>query len=152
ELSFSATTEAPVSTMKAMRWPSTRPSVRKWPRLSRGMERLRSPACTAVAAGAELRPMVAAEADALAAAGRGDILSAICAMKVPRPIRIAAKIIMLRMTPQTRFARRRFQHAGPKRATNGIRASCHFGEKDEQSVNLAKALPLHLAGRDIVSG
>ena len=29
ELSFSATTDAPVSTMKPIRWPSIRPSVRK---------------------------------------------------------------------------------------------------------------------------
>jgi hypothetical protein len=76
--------------------------------------------------------MVAAETDVLVAAGRDDILSAICAMKVPRPIRIAAKIIMLRMTPRTqRSFNQAFQHAGQKRATNGVRAPCHFGEKDE---------------------
>src|SRR5437588_7150997 len=39
----------------------------------------------------------------VAEAAAGDILSAICAMKVPRPIRMAAKIIRLRMTPHTRF-------------------------------------------------
>ena len=40
-------------------------------------------------------------AHALAAAGTGVILSAICAMKVPRPTRTAAKIMMLRMTPHS---------------------------------------------------
>src|SRR4051812_19395548 len=39
----------------------------------------------------------------VAEAAAGDILSAICAMKVPRPTRMAAKIIRLRMTPHTRF-------------------------------------------------
>src|SRR3954468_22525272 len=39
----------------------------------------------------------------VAGAAAGDILSAICAMKVPRPTRMAAKIIRLRMTPHTRF-------------------------------------------------
>src|SRR3984957_1451460 len=37
--------------------------------------------------------------DGVADAGAGVILSAICAMKVPSPIMIAAKIIMLRITP-----------------------------------------------------
>src|ERR1700727_3486546 len=37
--------------------------------------------------------------DGVADAGVGAILSAICAMKVPSPIKIAAKIIMLRITP-----------------------------------------------------
>src|ERR1700722_12781063 len=36
--------------------------------------------------------------DGVADAGAGVILSAICAMKVPSPIMIAAKIIMLRIT------------------------------------------------------
>jgi hypothetical protein len=40
------------------------------------------------------------------------------------------------MTPQTRFVDRRFHHTGPLRATNAIRASRHFGKKDERSVNV----------------
>jgi hypothetical protein len=79
--------------MNSMRWPSMRPSVAKWPRGSRGMLRLRLPACATVAAGATFREAVVAEA------GAGVILSAICAMKVPRQIMMAAMIIMLRMTP-----------------------------------------------------
>src|SRR5580704_4846525 len=102
------------------------------------MERLRSAACTAGAAGAVPRPTVAADAAVLAEADDGVIRSASCAMKVPRPIRIAAKIIMLRMTPQTRFVDRRFHHTGPLRATNAIGASGHFGEKDERSVNASQ--------------
>ena len=72
--------------MKPMRWPSMRPSVRKWPRASRGMLRLRPPACADRLGSGGFRDAVVAEADA------GVILSAICAMKVPRPIRKAAKI------------------------------------------------------------
>ena len=40
---------------------------------------------------------------ALAQRGVDVIRSAICAMKTPRPTRTAAKIMMLRMTPLTRF-------------------------------------------------
>src|ERR1700753_3608353 len=36
-LSFTATREAPVSTMKVRRWPPTEPSVRHWPPLLRGI-------------------------------------------------------------------------------------------------------------------
>src|SRR3984885_595209 len=43
--------------------------------------------------------VTAERADGVAEAGVGAILSAICAMKVPSPIMIAAKIIMLRITP-----------------------------------------------------
>src|SRR3984885_13327031 len=57
------------------------------------MLRLRRPA-SAVAS-----DTTANRAAGVAEAGAGVILSAICAMKVPSPIMIAAKIIMLRITP-----------------------------------------------------
>src|SRR5256885_2112891 len=63
---------------------------------------LRPPAGAAVATATVVRGAEVAEAEL--------ILSAICAMKVPRPIMIAAKIIMLRITPfPSRKAR--FDHA-----------------------------------------
>src|SRR3954465_9541377 len=62
------------------------------------------------------------------------ILSAICAMNVPSPIMMAAKIIMLRITPlgarKLDFTTRR---ACP-RAKPGTER-CHFDEKDERTVN-----------------
>src|SRR5664279_5829078 len=54
---------------------------------------LREPACATVAATAAL-------GDALWASA-GVILSAICAIRVPRPAMKAAKIIMLRITPHS---------------------------------------------------
>ncbi len=89
-------TDAPVSTMKPMRWPSIRPSVWKWPRASRGMLRLRVLACATVSVPAVFREAVLASAGVPAV-----ILSAICAMKVPRPTMKAAKIIRLRITPHS---------------------------------------------------
>src|ERR1700751_3494684 len=59
------------------------------------MARLRAPACDTVSATEAFRT----EAASVAAAGAGVTLSAICAMKVPRPTRIAAKINMLRIAP-----------------------------------------------------
>ncbi|BBO09684.1 hypothetical protein TM102_11540 [Bradyrhizobium sp. TM102] len=44
------------------------------------------------------------------------ILSAICAMKVPRPIMTAAMIIMLRITPLP-SRKARFQHAAHQAAS-----------------------------------
>jgi hypothetical protein len=79
--------------MKPMRWPSIRPSVWKWPRVSRAMLRLRPPEAVLSWIAAKAVFGVAACAGLAAV-----ILSASCAMKVPRPIITAAKIIMLRMT------------------------------------------------------
>ena len=62
DFSFSAIIEAPVSTMKPMRWPSIRPSVWKWPRASRGMLRLREPAGATVSTAAAFRGTVLASA------------------------------------------------------------------------------------------
>src|ERR1700756_1294998 len=58
------------------------------------MLRLRPPASATVSSGAF-------RGAALADAGAGVSLSAICAMKVPRATRTAAKMIMLRMTPHS---------------------------------------------------
>src|SRR6202022_5177974 len=58
------------------------------------MSRLRGPACPTVSTGVAFRADVAG-------GGAAVILSAICAMKVPRPIMIAAKIKMLRITPHS---------------------------------------------------
>jgi hypothetical protein len=111
--------------MKSMRWPSMRPSVAKWPRASRGMLRLRPPAWATVTAFCEAG---VAEADA------GVILSAIFAMKVPRPIRMAAMTRMLRMTPPTSGLADFTTPAAQPRLTT-TKQPCHFGEKDERSVN-----------------
>src|SRR5271167_4136615 len=94
------------------------------------MLRLRIPACAIVSAG------IAFDAAAgVADAGAGVILSAICAMKVPSPIMIAAKIIMLRMTPHPiRGTADMIMPAGKLRPTVPG-AGCNFGEKDERSVN-----------------
>src|SRR6476646_10229696 len=73
DLYFNATTEAPVSTMKSRRWPSIRPLVWKCPRASLGMLRLRMQPSATVS----VSVFVGA---ALAAAGTGVHLSAICAM------------------------------------------------------------------------
>ena len=45
---------------------------------------------------------------------------------------MAAKIMMLRMTPHTGFWETgRYHHTGRQTATNGAREGRHFGEKDE---------------------
>ena len=59
------------------------------------MLRLRRPLGAGVSAGAAFRRAV------LASAGVAVILSAICAMMVPRPIMKAAKIIIIRITPHS---------------------------------------------------
>jgi hypothetical protein len=53
------------------------------------------------------------------------ILSAICAMKVPRPIMMAAKIIMLRMTPLP-SPKARFHHASRLAASEAAAAAVSF--------------------------
>src|SRR5581483_8300969 len=96
--------------------------------MSRGMLRLRLPAGAVVA--------IATVACGTEVADAELILSAICAMNVPRPIITAAKIIMLRIIPlpsrtldfTTRRARLR---AMPRQGRR------HFDEKDERTVNTA---------------
>jgi hypothetical protein len=66
------------------------------------MARLRPPAGAVAATATVVRGADVAEAEL--------ILSAICAMKVPRPIMMAAKIIMLRITPLP-SRKARFHHA-----------------------------------------
>jgi hypothetical protein len=91
--------------------------------------------------------VTAMRTDGVAEAGAGVILSAICAMKVPRPIMIAAKIIMLRITPLSTAV---FQFAAPTDfITNGVdltfvthRAGGNFGQKDERRVNELITFPL----------
>src|ERR1700742_198462 len=122
-------TEAPVSIMKPMRWPSIRPSVAKWPRASWGTLRLRE------AAWPVLSGIAAKRTDGVAEAGAGAILSASCAMKVPRPIMIAAKIIMLRITPLSIADPADFTMVVSKLRPAAIRAGGNFGEKDERTVN-----------------
>ncbi|MGY4329131.1 hypothetical protein ACVWWG_003548 [Bradyrhizobium sp. LB7.2] len=53
------------------------------------------------------------------------ILSAICAMKVPRPIMIAAKIIMLRITPLP-SRKARFDHAASQPASGAAARAVLF--------------------------
>src|SRR6266404_5332699 len=89
------------------------------------MLRLRPP-------GAGVSTAAAFRAEVLAWAGV--ILSAICAMMVPRPTMKAAKIMMLRITPHS-VETRRYHHVPGKAATNGGGEGCHFDEKDERSVN-----------------
>jgi hypothetical protein len=79
------------------------------------MLRLRPPA-GAVDATATVRGTDVAEAEL--------ILSAICAMKVPRPIMIAAKIIMLRITPLE--AEARFHHAAGHSASDAAARAVLF--------------------------
>jgi hypothetical protein len=67
------------------------------------------------------------------------ILSAVCAMMVPRPTMNAARIIMLRITPHSRG--RKYHHIRCQAATNGGAEGCHFDEKDERSVNGDSAAP-----------
>jgi hypothetical protein len=52
-------------------------------------------------------------------------------MKVPRPIMMAAMIIMLRMTPHSVQKRGRFHHVISQTATKDGGGPRHFGEKDE---------------------
>jgi hypothetical protein len=95
------------------------------------MARLRAPACDTVSATEAFRT----EAASVAAAGAGVALSAVCAMKVPRPTRIAAKINMLRIAPhQIRGFADHIMPAGKVRPTMPGEAS-DFAEKDERSVN-----------------
>src|SRR6516162_7506513 len=95
------------------------------------MARLRTPACDTVSG----RDAFRAEAEGVAAERGGVILSAICAITVPRPIKIAAKTNMLRIAshPISGFA----DHIMPAwkvRPTMPGEAS-DFAEKDERSVN-----------------
>jgi hypothetical protein len=71
----------------------------------------------------------------MAAAGTGVILSAIRAITVPRPIKIAAKINMLRIAPNPiRGFADHIMPAGKVRPTMPAKAG-DFAEKDERSVN-----------------
>src|ERR1700730_4727392 len=111
------------------------------------MLRLRMPACTGVSMG------TAFLATAVAEAGAGDILSAICAMKVPRPARMAAVIKMLRMTPHTPGSSTRdlTMPAAILRRSSAGRGR-HFGEKDERRVNASGSARLDPARRQRVGG
>jgi hypothetical protein len=72
---------------------------------------------------------------ALASAGvAGVILSAICAMTVPRKAIKAAKIIRLRMKPHP-IGPREFTTPAAKPRRPAGREGCHFDEKDDRSVN-----------------
>src|SRR5579859_7219553 len=100
---------------------------------------VRALACATATAGAMVCFAVVAAA--------GDILLAIWAMKVPSPIRMAAKIIRLRMTPYSENRTRNFTTpAAPPRARAGARA-CHFGEKDERRVNASPLRRPNVIGR-----
>src|SRR5450631_3470109 len=90
------------------------------------MARLRMPVCATVSTGAAFR--------AAALASAGVILSAICAMMVPRPIMKAAKIIRLRITPHSKQDPQ-YHHIRAQAATSSGGEGCHFDEKDEGSVN-----------------
>ena len=63
-------------------------------------------------------------------ASAGVILSAICAIKVPRPAMKAAKIIMLRITPHSIRTPDITTLAAKPRLTAVVKG-CHFDEKDE---------------------
>src|SRR5215469_5444209 len=89
-------------------------------------------------AGATAAVLATAVVVVVAEADVGVILSASCAMKVPRPSMTAAKMMMVRMTLQPASVGWRFHHSGQERATNGTRASRHFGENGERSVNAGK--------------
>src|SRR5579872_4760204 len=112
------------------------------------------------AARATVSVAMASRAEGVADAGGVTILSANCAMKVPSPIMIAAKIIMLRMTPHST--------EGTVDITTSVRnlrpaqpgASRHFDEKDERSLNRkpifyappSRSLGLDAAGRHGIRG
>jgi hypothetical protein len=93
------------------------------------MLKVRKPACATVAGPTEVRTGFVAKAVA------GVILSAICAMKVPSPIMIAAKIIMLRMTPLSTAVRADFIMAAKKLRPMARRVVRNLGEKGERRVN-----------------
>src|ERR1700751_4843992 len=96
------------------------------------MFRRRKPASTL---GADVATCAATLLEVEAEAGA--ILSAICAMKVPRPDRMAAVITMLRITP-TSHSQKADADFTTSPATGRLRAAgqrCHFREKDERSVN-----------------
>jgi len=71
----------------------------------------------------------------VAEAGAGANLSAICAMKVPRPARIAAVIRMLRMTPRFEDTKDDFSTQGATPRLSRAGQARLFREKDERSVN-----------------
>src|ERR1700738_2425774 len=95
------------------------------------MLRLRPSLCPTVSTGLEATWALAA---------CGVILSAICAMKVPRPTMMAAKIMMLRITPHS-IRGRQYDHASRKTANTGRTSGCYFDEKDERSVNGGTSSP-----------
>src|SRR6516162_1819893 len=99
------------------------------------MLRLRPPTCGAAATATVVRGADVAEAEL--------ILSAICAMNVPRPIMMAAKITMLRMTPLTN---RKLDLTTPSALPRAMLwpERRHFAEKDERTVNAP--LPFARAG------
>src|SRR5215208_6137822 len=109
-----------------------RPSARKCPRKSRGMLKLRDAVRPTVSLGTFL-------AAVLASAGVvAVILSAICAIIVPRPIMTTAKIMRLRITPHpnaTPEQTRRYHHVLRQAAMNTDGEASHFDEKDERRVN-----------------
>src|ERR1700689_1043997 len=110
------------------------------------MLRLRRPASNVVSG------VTANRAEGLAEAGCGAILSALCAMKVPSPIMIAAKIIMLRITPLSIEATLIGTSDSPLlayliTATTKLRPTVrhtggNLGEKDERRVNETITSPM----------
>src|SRR6266576_3649081 len=112
-----------------------RPSVWKWPRASRGRLMLRMPVGAPVSTAAELTVAV------LASAGVAVILSAICAMMVPRPTMIAARIIMLRMTPHS-----------PKDARYQTSATKPRLKPADKAVILTKRMSEGLTGEAVMRG
>src|SRR5581483_1447948 len=100
--------------------------------------------------GGEMTAEIAGNAECTVAAGfaltavavAGVILSAICAMKTPRPPITAAVITMLRMTPlYSQNASPDFTTSAATSRSNLAGRGRHFREKDERSVNTA-ASPL----------
>src|SRR4051794_40294550 len=117
-----------------MRWPSMRPSVRKCPRKSRPILTLRDPPCPTVSA-APFRTLEWASAGVVAV-----ILSAICAMIVPRPTMTAAKIVRLRIYEILDGAADITMSAVKPRLHAGGEGG-HFDEKDERSLNGSPLVP-----------
>src|SRR3954454_10706220 len=117
-----------------MRWPSMRPSVRKCPRKSRPMLTLRDPPCPTVSA-APFRTLEWASAGVVAV-----ILSAICAMIVPRPTMTAAKIVRLRIYDILDGAADIITSAVKPRL-HAVGEGGHFDEKDERSLNASPLVP-----------
>src|SRR6516225_4062188 len=97
------------------------------------MLKVRPPFCTGTSA-------AVCGAAAVADAGAGVILLAICAMKVPRPAMTAAMITMLRMTPHQIRTVIKIDFI-TEATTPGLRRrrqSLHFREKDERNVNVTR--------------